>query len=304
MRKVQPPFRTEKVRQSCKIIGNTARVPLTDSKRRDTISKSKDAPTGAAEDAMKCKNCGATLDEGALFCRKCGTSVPQEPEPKQTKKKKKTALSGITDRVFGWFGKVGKWFSGTSAQVRNRFANLKAAKPAQKRRFVLLAGACAALLVVLIVVIASAASCKKTVKYETPEALTEAVIESLQKGDGKTLYEMAGLSHKVLGKHTELFGTGDTPEAVMQGYYERLAGDLYSALAAQYGEEYRLEGQTETTFVTDTSIFETNRALGLEATQYAEVTGPLTVDGESVANLRVVAVELDGEWKLLAVYLY
>ena len=35
---------------------------------------------------MKCKNCGATLDEGALFCRKCGTAVPQTPEPTQKKR--------------------------------------------------------------------------------------------------------------------------------------------------------------------------------------------------------------------------
>ena len=255
---------------------------------------------------MKCKNCGATLDEGALFCRRCGTSVPQEPEPepKRKHKAKKTALSGIKDRVFGWFGKVGKWFSGMFAQIRNRFARLKTAKPAQKRRFLLLSGACAALLVVLIVVIVCAASCKKPRKYETPEKLTEAVIETLEKGDGEALYEMTGLSVKVLGEHTELFGAGDTPEAVMRGYYERLAGDLFTELTAQYGEGFRLEGETETTIVTDTTIFETNRALGLEAERYAEVTGPLTVNGESVTNLRIVAVELDGAWKLLAVYLY
>ena len=253
---------------------------------------------------MKCKNCGATLDEGALFCRRCGTSVPKEPEPKVTKKAKKTALSGITDRIAGWFGKAGKWFSGTFAQIRNRFAGLKNAKPAQKRRFFLLAATFATLLVVLIVVIACAVSCKKPVKYETPEELTEAVIDALEKGDGETLYEMAGLSHKVLGEHAELFGAGDTPEAVMQGYYERLAGNLYSELTAEYGEGYLLEGQTETTIVADTTIFETNRALGLEAERYAEVTGPLYVGDAFVTNLRVVAVELDGAWKLLAVYLY
>ena len=255
---------------------------------------------------MKCKNCGATLDEGALFCRRCGTSVPQEPEPEPMRKHKakKAVFSGITDRITGWFGKLGKWFSGTYAQIRNRFAGLKTAKPEQKRRFLLLSGACAALLVVLIVVIVCAVSCKKPVKYETPEQLTETVIETLEKGDGETLYNMAGLSHKVLGEHTELFGAGDTPEAVMQGYYERLAGDLHAGLTAEYGEGYRLEGETETTIVTDTAIFETNRALGLEAERYAEVTGPLYVGDAFVTNLRVVAVELDGEWKLLAVYLY
>ncbi|MBR4905431.1 MAG: zinc ribbon domain-containing protein [Clostridia bacterium] len=253
---------------------------------------------------MKCKNCGATLDEGALFCRRCGTSVPKVPEPEPKQKAKKTVFSGIWDRVSGWFGRVGKWFSGTYAMIRNRLAGLKTAKPAQKRRFLLLAGTFAALLVILIVVIACAVSCKKPVKYETPEKLTEAVIETLEKGDGEALYSMAGLSHKVLGEHTELFGAGDTPETVMQGYYERLAGDLYAELTAEYGEGYRLEGQTETTVVTDTTIFEANRALNLEAEKYAEITGPLYVGDAFVKNLRIVAVELDGAWKLLAVYLY
>ena len=255
---------------------------------------------------MKCKNCGATLDEGALFCRKCGTSVTKmpEPEPKRDRKAKKTALSGISDRVSGWFGKVGQWFSGTIAMIRNRFAHLKTAKPAQKRRFLLLSGACAALMIVLIVVIVCVASCKPTVRYETPEKLTEAVVEALEKGDGKALYSMAGLSVKVLGEHTETFGKGDTPEAVMQGYYERLAGDLYADLTARYGEGYQLESTPETTLVTDTTIFETNRALNLEAERYAEIRTPLSVGGDPVTNLYLVAVELDGEWKLLAVYLY
>ena len=44
--------------------------------------------------------------------------------------------------------------------------------------------------------------------------------------------------------------------------------------------------------------------LGLEATQYAEITGPLTVNGEQVKNIHIVAVELNGEWKPLVVYLY
>ncbi len=255
---------------------------------------------------MKCKNCGATLDEGALFCRKCGTSVLKvpEPEPKRNRKAKKTAFSGIFDRVSGWFGRVGKWFSGTYAAIRNRFAGLKTAKPAQKRRFLLLSGVCAALLIILIIVIASAVSCKKTVQYETPEKLTEAVINALREGDGETLYKMTGLSVKVLGEHTETFGAGDTPETVMQRYYERLAGDLYTDLTARYGDGYKLEGTPETTLVKDTTIYETNRALGLEAETYAEVTTPLSVEGEPVKTLYLVAVELDGEWKLLVVYLY
>ncbi len=252
---------------------------------------------------MKCKNCGATLDEDALFCRRCGTAVPETPEAKP-KKQVKTVLSGITEQISGWFERIGKWISGTYAQVRNWFARRKGAGLFKNRRLLMLTGIGAALLVVLIVVIASAASCKKPKKLDTPEAVTAAVLEALNGGDGETLYEMTVLSVKTLGAHPEEFGEGETPEAVMQGYYERLARAFHAEMTERFGETFTLEEQTESELITGTEIFETNRALGLEATQYAEITGPLTVNGEQVKNIHIVAVELDGEWKPLVVYLY
>lgn len=247
---------------------------------------------------MKCKNCGATLDEGALFCRKCGTAVPETPAPKRS------ALTAAKDRIVGFFAGVGAWCSAAIAKIGDGISKLKDSGLLKKRRFLMMCGAALLLLIVLIVVIACAASCKKTVKYETPDELSVAVVETLNAGDGEKLYEMAKLSEKALGVHTEIFGAGDTPETVMQRYYTRLAGDLETTLTERYGGEYRLEGQLETTIVADTSIFETNRTLGLEAARYAEITGPLSVNGEQVTNIRIVAVETDGEWKLIVVYLY
>ena len=257
---------------------------------------------------MKCKNCGAPLDEGALFCRRCGTAVPKAPEPAPKrivkKKKKNGVLSGITDWVADRAGRIGKWCADVFDKVRNWLGGLKDSKLLQNRRLLMLTGAGAALLLVLIIIIASAASCKKTEKYKTPEELTAAVIDALDAGDGERLYKMSKLSHKVLGEHTELFGEGDTPEAVMQGYYQRMAEEVKEKRAAIEDTDGALTGQTETNIITDTSIYETNRALGLEAAQYAEITGPLLEDDAFVANVRIVAVELDGEWKLLVVYLY
>ena len=255
---------------------------------------------------MKCRNCGATLDEGALFCRKCGTSVPREPEGKTTRThtERKTGLSGFLRRIPEVLKGIGGFFSDAAAWVRDRFNAVKDSKFFKNRRLLMMTGIGAALLVILIIVIASAASCKKPDRYKTPEELSTAVLDALDTGDGGKLYEMSRLSETVLGAHPETFGEGDTPAAVMQGYYERLAGDLRTTLSERYGEEYRLAGQLETTIVSDTSIFEANRALDLSAEQYAEISGPLTVNGEFVKNIRIVAVELDGEWKLLVVYLY
>ena len=289
---------------SCKIIGNTAALPLTRGESRDTIQSIKYALHGAKTRLyMKCKNCGATLDEGALFCRKCGTAAPKTPET-ETRSEKGTGVSVWKDRISGIFAGIKTRFTDAIAWIKGRFSDLKNAQFWKNRRLLMLTGAGAALLLVLIIVIASVASCKKTQKYRTPEALAAAVIEALNEGDGERLFKMAKLSENLLGVHTETFGGGETPEAVMKGYYERLAGDLNTRLTEQYGTEHRLEGQLETTIVADTSIFETNRALDLEAAQYAEISGPLTLNGESVTNVHIVAVELDGEWKLLVVYLY
>lgn len=254
---------------------------------------------------MKCKNCGATLDEGALFCRKCGTAAPKAPEPAGKRYVRKNEfLSGVTGWITDRAEQIGKWCSGTFARVRNRFNGLKESKLFRNRRLLMLTGAGAALLLVLIIVIVCAASCKKPAKYRTTEELTDAVIDALDAGDGERLYRMSALSTKVLGEHTEIFGEGDTPKAVMQGYYKRLADEVNEKRAEIEEVDGALEGQLETTVITDTSIFETNRALGLDAAQYAEITGLLLEDEAFVTNIRIVAVELDGEWKLLVVYLY
>lgn len=254
---------------------------------------------------MKCKNCGAPLDEGALFCRRCGTAAPETPEPKQ---KELTIslpdLTDVKDRISGFFRGIGAWFSGLFQRIGNRLKGLKDTPFFQNKRLLMLTGAGAALLAVLIIVIACAASCKKSAAYKTPEDVTAAVVKALETGDGEKLYEMTKLSEQVLGAHTETFGAGDTPEAVMQGYYKRLAGDFSAQLAERYGRNAALEAQTESEIITDASIFEANRALGLEAAQYAEITGTLSVNGETATNIHIVAVDLDGEWKPLVVYLY
>ena len=254
---------------------------------------------------MKCKNCGATLDEGALFCRRCGTAAPPAPEPKPKRAAgKKRANTGWLANVLAPIKGIGAWFADAFLRIKDRFADLKQAKIFKNRRLMMLIGAVAALLLVLIIVIASASSCCRTKQPKTPDDTAAAVIEALESGDGEALYRMTELSRAVLGAHPETFGAGDTPEAVMRGYYERLAGDLHGRLTEEYGEGFRLIGTLQTTVIDDTSIFETNRALGLEATQYAEISGPLSVDGETVTEIHIVAVELDGEWKPLVVYLY
>lgn len=220
---------------------------------------------------MKCRNCGAELDVGALFCRKCGTAVPEQPE----KPKKKLALPKID----------------LSGLLKNK-------------KLLMMLGAGALLLIVLAVVIVCASSCRKTERFESPDDVAQAVLTSLKKGDGKALADMAQLSAPLLGTHPEVFGEGGTPQAVMKGYYTRLAEGLQKTLTDRYGKDWRLDASLSTERVTDTSIFETNRALDIEASQFAVVSGPLTVDGEPVGTIRIVAAELDGEWRLLVVYIY
>jgi hypothetical protein len=253
---------------------------------------------------MKCKNCGAPLDEGALFCRRCGTAAPKTPEPAGKRTVKMNASSGASDRIRDLAARTGAWFSGTFDTIRGRFGGLRDSKLFRNRRLLMLAGAGAALLLVLIIVIASAASCRKQAHYQTTEELTAAVIDALDAGDGNRLYKMSKLAHKTLGEHKEIFGEGSTPEAVMEGYYKRLTYEVNVRRAEIEDVDGALNGQLETRIVTDTSIYETNRALGLEATQYAEITGLLLEEDAFVANLRIVAVELDGEWRLLVVYIY
>ena len=46
-----------------------------------------------------------------------------------------------------------------------------------------------------------------------------------------------------------------------------------------------------------------NRALDIDATQYATISGPLLIGGDTVATISLTAVEWDGGWRLLIVYL-
>ena len=248
---------------------------------------------------MKCKNCGATLDEGALFCRKCGTAAPQEPE--QVKTKRALPLAGVRDRI-------AKGVSGAFAWVKDRFAALKQARIWKNRRFLLFGGAVLALVIVLIVVIACASSCgqKTRTAFDTSDEVIGAAIEALEHGDGERLWKMTDTSEALLGLHPELYGDGDSPEAVMKTYYTQLADDFYTRMAERYGRDFTLTPQVTTTSKTGTEIFEPNRALGIEADEYVTATGYFSVDGEIAADIEVylVAAHLDDGWKLLAVYVY
>lgn len=212
---------------------------------------------------MNCRNCGAPLEEGAFFCRKCGTSVPQQPAVQP----KKTLLSQLKS---------------------NRTA------------LILLAAGAVVLLLTLVLIL-SVVSCGRS-RFRAPEAVNEAVLDALSKGDGDRLCTLAKTSEPFLGRHPETFGAGDTPHAVMQGYYRTLADSLRANLRERGGKRFALGESAETRFVSGTEIFESNRSLDIDATQFAVTSGPLTVDGEATAIIRITAAELDGEWKLIVVY--
>ena len=256
------------------MIGNESRVPLTEKTCRAKINPSKDPsilsdpgaadlPRGKEAVRMNCRNCGAPLDEGAFFCRKCGTSVPENPVIQP------------------------------KATLPSR---LKGNRPA-----LILFGAGLLVLVLALVLILSAVSCSRS-RFRTPEAVTEAVLTALSKGDGERLSKLAKTSEPFLGLHPETFGTGDTPHAVMRGYYRALADSMRVNLIGRGGKRFTLGEPAETRFVSGTEIFEPNRTLGIDATQYAVTSGPLTVDGEATASIQIIAAELDGEWKLIVVY--
>lgn len=214
---------------------------------------------------MNCKTCGAPLDEGALFCRKCGTEVPKtQPHPSS----KRSPLSALK---------------------HNRTLLLW------------IAGAVLLLAAVLIVTV-SVLSCSRRTPT-TPEEIADAVVAALQKGDGDRLCALAKTGEAFLGQHTEQFGEGDSPEAVMRAYYRTLADDFKQHLTDAYGKDFLTEAQLTITYASGTAVFEPNRALNIEATQYATLTGPLTVSGSTIGTLRLVTAEINGEWKLLVVYL-
>lgn len=180
----------------------------------------------------------------------------------------------------------------------------KFGKLPKKSRTALLIGVAALVLIVLTVVIVSAVSCGKKERFDSPEALKDAVVEALERGDGGRLAALAKISAPFFGRHPETFGEGETPEAVMRGYYDRTANEFRAKLTERFGPGCSPKADTDTWILSGSEIFETNRALGLEAPQYAEMTGPLTVNGEAVASLRIVGAELDGAWVLIAVYVY
>ena len=224
---------------------------------------------------MNCKNCGAPLDEGAQFCRRCGTSIDSmtERETKPAKKKPTSFFADLWTKLTG-----------------NRMLLYP------------IAGGVLLLVIALILVI-SIVSCSHQA-LKSPEDVADAVVTALEKGDGDALAELAKISAPFLGRHTEQFGEGDSPETVMKNYYRTLAGDLKSRLTEAYGKDYLLETQLQAEFSSGTAVFEPNRALEIDAEQYAVLSGPLTVSGNTVGTLRLVTAQLNGEWKLLIVYIY
>ena len=224
---------------------------------------------------MHCKNCGAPLDEGAQFCRKCGAGVDETPE--------KETLS---------FPK----------QLASFFQNLWSKLTGSPKLLYPIAGGVLLLTIALVLILSIASCSHKALK--TPEDVADAVVSALQDGDGDALASLAKISAPFLGRHTEQFGEGDSPEAVMKQYYRTLADGLYDRLRETYGKGFLLEAQLEAEISSGTAVFEPNRALNIEAEQYAVLSGPLTVSGNAVGTLRLIAAQLNGEWKLLVVYVY
>ncbi|MBR0507540.1 MAG: zinc ribbon domain-containing protein [Clostridia bacterium] len=219
---------------------------------------------------MKCRNCGAELDEGALFCRKCGTAAPTPGEGKA----KKRALK-LPD-----FQKLLK-----------------------NRRLLTIIGGCAAVLLLLILILCLATCGKAKTGFSTADEAFDAALDALKAGDGERLSDLTKTSEAFLGAHPETFGEGDSPEAVMKGYYKRLAND-FAAVRKTYGTDAAVEAQLETETLTGSAIFEANRALNVDAEEYATAKGSLTINGETVKDVYLAAAKLDGEWKLIVVYFY
>ena len=274
---------------------------------------------------MKCRHCGAELDEGARFCRFCGTEIPTEPEfilasepeldiepeltpePEPVPESESDLFTEETtdiplpesDQTIA-FDEAAQ----TEQQPKKRI-RLRLPKPLSRvtPRFLIFCGISALLLVALLVVILSTVSCSAKDRFDSPEAVQNAVIAALERGDGDRLYTLAETSVPVLGEHPERFGEGRTPQAVMKHYYRALAEDFHDRVASQYGKNFRLEFPAETSIQTGGDIFEANRALGIDAAQYAVISGTLFVDSNSVGTISMTAAEIDGEWKLLALYL-
>ncbi len=269
---------------------------------------------------MKCRHCGAELDEGARFCRFCGTEAQTEPElvlasdtapdtepdrtpdpePEPVAEERTELPLPERDQTIA-FDETAEVRPKPKKRIRLR---LPKSLPNITPRFLVFCGIAALLLVVLLVVIISAVSCGAKDRFDSPEAVQNAVIAALERGDGDRLYRLAETSVPVLGQHPERFGEGKTPKAVMKRYYRTLAGEFRDRVASQYGKNFRLEFPAETSILTDGDLFEANRALGTEASQYRVISGTLFIEGNSVGTISMTAAEIDGEWKLLVVYIY
>ncbi len=247
-------------------------------------------PEPVAASAGRCRVCGAELDEGALFCRTCGAAASPEPEP---------AEESVPEPAAGHSSEHAEHAPKKHAAHRKRFR-----LPKLNRRLLAAIGIAALLLAVLVTVIVCAVSCGGKDGFQTTDELKDAVIAALEKGDGDRLQALAKTSEPILGQHPEEFGEGKTPNAVMQNYYRTLAKSLKTRLDEQYGKGFRLELPAETTLLTGADTYETNRALGVDAPQYAVIGGTLFVEGNSVGTISMTAAEIDGEWKLLVVYIY
>lgn len=247
-------------------------------------------PEPVAASAGRCRVCGAKLDEGALFCRTCGAAALPEPEP---------AEESVPEPAAEFVPEPVEHEPKKHAAHRKRFR-----LPKLNRRLLAAIGVAVVLLAVLVTVIVCAVSCGGKDGFQTTDELKDAVIAALEKGDGDRLQALAKTSEPILGQHPEEFGEGKTPNAVMQNYYRTMAKSLKTRLDEQYGKGFRLELPAETTLLTGADTYETNRALGVDAPQYAVIGGTLFVEGNSVGTISMTAAEIDGEWKLLVVYIY
>ena len=233
---------------------------------------------------MYCKNCGAPIVPGARFCKKCGTDVPATP----TVPPRASILSKMTAAL-----------KKTAAALKKQFD-----RPIfRNRKLLLVIGCGVAAAVLVLILILSIVSCRPK-KPQSPDEVLAAVLQALENGDGDTLCGMASLSEPVCGAHPEVFGEGKSPHAIMKAYYRDLAASHCAQWKDAFGKGFALSAQTETEYYTDTSVFEINRALEIDAAQYAVLKGPLLVNGTPVGTISVAAVEWNGAWQLLVVYLY
>ena len=178
-------------------------------------------------------------------------------------------------------------------------ANTSDRKPMQK--YLLSGGIAAAVLLTAVIVLV--VCCGRKAGFKTTNDLMNAVVEALKAGDGERLLEMTELSEKFVEANPNTFGRGDTPDAVMKAYYADLAGPFAARLKASYGEGYNLLPWFKSIERTGTDAEIGNLTYGLDAEEYEEKYGFLTVDGEVVADAYLMMAKLNGRWRLIVVTL-